>query len=111
MSSLKLISTSVLTVFVIAAMAACDQTDTTRQIGTVSSEQSIVQLAKPTPQQAAWQDLEIGMFIHFGLWTWPIGVTEDLKTLADVQKNFNQFQKRSIAEQFFFFVENKIAKI
>jgi len=25
-------------------------------------------LAKPTPIQAAWQDLEIGMFIHYDFW-------------------------------------------
>ena len=23
---------------------------------------------RPTPQQAAWQDLELGMFVHFGLY-------------------------------------------
>ncbi len=71
MSSLKLISTSVLTVFVFTAMAACDQTDT------VSSERSIAQLAKPTPQQLLWQDAEIGMFIHFGLETWQDQEHED----------------------------------
>lgn len=25
-------------------------------------------LAIPTPEQAAWQDLEIGMFIHYDFW-------------------------------------------
>ena len=77
MSSLKLIPTSVLTVFVITAMAAGDQTDTTKQIETVSSEQSIAGLAKPTPQQLAWQDAEIGMFIHFGLETYQDQEHED----------------------------------
>ena len=28
-------------------------------------------LATPTPGQVAWQDMELGMFIHFGLWSWP----------------------------------------
>jgi len=28
------------------------------------------QLAQPTPEQVAWQDMEIGMFIHFGSRTW-----------------------------------------
>ena len=26
-------------------------------------------LARPTPRQAAWQDLELGMFIHFDMAT------------------------------------------
>ncbi|MDC0935011.1 alpha-L-fucosidase [Pirellulales bacterium] len=34
-------------------------------------------LARPTPQQAAWQDMEIGMFIHFGLETWQDKETDD----------------------------------
>ncbi|MFC1738341.1 alpha-L-fucosidase, partial [Planctomycetota bacterium] len=55
----------------------------------VSGEELTVKLAKPTPQQAAWQDTEIGMFICFGLWSWPIGVTEELDVLADTQKKFN----------------------
>ena len=46
-------------------------------------------LATPTPQQAAWQDTEIGMFIRLGLWSWPIGVTDDLDVLAETQKKFN----------------------
>ena len=46
-------------------------------------------LAKPTRQQLAWQDTEIGMFLCFGLWTWPIGVTDDLDVLADTQNKFN----------------------
>jgi alpha-L-fucosidase len=30
----------------------------------------VARLAKPTPQQARWQDYEIGMFIHFAPNTW-----------------------------------------
>ncbi len=29
-----------------------------------------VELARPTPQQAAWQDMEIGMFLHLSTNTW-----------------------------------------
>lgn len=58
-------------------MTACDQADTTRQIQTVSSEQSIAGLAKPTPQQLVWQDAEIGMMITFGIETWQDKETDD----------------------------------
>ena len=27
-------------------------------------------LARPTPQQLAWHDLELGMFVHIGPQTW-----------------------------------------
>lgn len=37
-------------------------------------------LAVPTPQQAAWQDLEIGMFIHFAPNTWQDQEYDDLST-------------------------------
>jgi alpha-L-fucosidase len=39
-------------------------------------EQGKVTIARPTPQQAAWQDMEVGLFIHFNMftcapdWTW-----------------------------------------
>jgi alpha-L-fucosidase len=32
--------------------------------------QPAASLARPTPQQRAWQDLELGMFIHMGPQTW-----------------------------------------
>ena len=35
-------------------------------------------LAVPTPQQAAWQDLELGMFIHMAPQTWEDKETDDL---------------------------------
>ncbi len=35
-------------------------------------------LAVPTPQQAAWQDLEVGMFIHMAPQTWEDKETDDL---------------------------------
>ncbi len=37
-------------------------------------------LAKPTPEQAAWQDTEIGMFIHFAPNTWQDKEGDDRST-------------------------------
>lgn len=37
-------------------------------------------LARPTPEQVAWQDLEIGMFIHFAPNTWQDNEYDDLST-------------------------------
>jgi alpha-L-fucosidase len=34
------------------------------------STQSAPSLARPTPQQIAWHDLEVGMFVHLGPQTW-----------------------------------------
>src|SRR2546425_10788026 len=35
-------------------------------------------LARPTPAQAAWQDLELGMFVHFAPNTWQEKEYDDL---------------------------------
>jgi alpha-L-fucosidase len=40
-------------------------------------------LARPTPEQAAWHDDEIGMFIHFGPATWQDSEYDTLATLLD----------------------------
>ena len=88
MSLLRLIFPSVLSMFVITTIAACDQADSTKQIETISSEQSIVQLARPTPQQVAWQDMEIGAMICFGLETWQDKETDDQPTIENL-KLFN----------------------
>lgn len=37
-------------------------------------------LALPTPQQLAWQDMEMGMFVHFGPNTWQDLESDDLST-------------------------------
>ena len=37
-------------------------------------------LAVPTPNQTAWQDLEIGMFVHFAPNTWQAREYDDLST-------------------------------
>src|SRR4051812_10598205 len=37
-------------------------------------------LAVPTPVQAAWQDLELGMFIHIAPQTWQDHESDDLST-------------------------------
>ena len=37
-------------------------------------------LAKPTPQQVAWQDAEMGMFLHFAPNTWQDLEGDDLST-------------------------------
>ncbi len=49
---------------------------------------SAASLVKPTPQQVAWHDTELGMFIHFGLWSWPRAEDADLyakKGIDDIQ--------------------------
>ena len=47
--------------------------------GTARAEKSTA-LAIPTPEQAAWHDLELGMFIHFGLETYQDTETDDFST-------------------------------
>jgi alpha-L-fucosidase len=37
-------------------------------------------LATPSPQQVAWQDLELGMFVHFAPTTWQDSEADDLST-------------------------------
>lgn len=37
-------------------------------------------LARPTPQQASWHDLEVGMFIHMAPQTWQDSESDTLKT-------------------------------
>lgn len=44
------------------------------------AEQSPVKLAKPTPEQAAWQDMELTMFIHFAPSTWQDTQHDNLST-------------------------------
>jgi len=38
------------------------------------------QLATPTPEQVAWHDLDVGMFIHFGMETYQDTETDDFST-------------------------------
>jgi len=44
------------------------------------ADTSPIRPAKPTPEQAAWQDLEMGMFIHFAPNTWQDKEGDDLST-------------------------------
>jgi len=43
-----------------------------------SRQEAAGELAEPTPQQAVWQDCEIGMFIHFAPNTWTDREYDDL---------------------------------
>jgi len=56
---------------------------------TMAEDETAKQPARPTPEQAAWQDDEFGMFIHFGLWTWTVDITSDMNVLSKIQSNFN----------------------
>ena len=40
-------------------------------------------LAKPTPEQIVWQDMEFDMFIHFGLEIWQDTEADDFSTSRD----------------------------
>ncbi|MCL5019151.1 MAG: alpha-L-fucosidase [Patescibacteria group bacterium] len=48
--------------------------------GFMNSVVKQVHLAKPTPEQAAYQDMELGMFIHFAPNTWQDKEYDDLST-------------------------------
>jgi alpha-L-fucosidase len=52
---------------------------------TMAEEEAAERLARPTPQQAAWQDMEIGMFIHFGLETWQDKETDDEPAMENMK--------------------------
>jgi len=54
------------------------------------SEAKEQKLAKPTPEQVAWQDMEIGMFIHFGLSSWPAG-QQQLENFNPIKLDTNQW--------------------
>lgn len=58
-------------------------------------------LARPTPQQLAWQDLELGMFVHFAPNTWQDREYDDLSTpLSSIdprELNTDQWAETAIA--------------
>lgn len=49
----------------------------------IFATQDNVNLAKPTPEQASWQDMELGMFIHFAPNTWQDLEGDDRSTPLD----------------------------
>jgi len=66
----------------------------------VTPEDIAERLAKPTPLQAAWQDLELGMFIHFAPNTWQDQEYDDRTTPLEKinPKDLNTEQWVSVAE-------------
>ncbi|MCL5098100.1 MAG: alpha-L-fucosidase [Candidatus Omnitrophica bacterium] len=56
--------------------------------GRVSAEEAAkagpVVLVKPTPDQVAWQDMEIGLFIHFNIFTYHPWINTYPKSRADL---------------------------
>jgi len=69
-----------------------------------TNEEEIVDIAKPTPAQAAWQDMELGMFIHFGIETWQDKETDDAPVMENVKlfkpSNVDTDQWVRVAESF-----------
>lgn len=57
--------------------------------------------ARPTPQQRAWQDLEVGMFVHFAPNTWQDvesdNLTTPLSAINPVHLNTDQWVETAIA--------------
>lgn len=60
------------TVTALLALCGCAASD--------RDDPAAARLAKPTPQQAAWHDLEVGVFIHFAPNTWQDQEYDDLST-------------------------------
>lgn len=60
-----------------------------------------VNLALPTPQQVAWQDLELGMFVHFAPNTWQNVESDNLSTplsaIDPVALNTDQWAATAVA--------------
>ena len=65
----------------VALSLACAQGCAISKTGTSSGSQP--KLTVPAPQQAVWQDFEIGMFIHFAPNTWQDQEYDDLSTPLD----------------------------
>jgi alpha-L-fucosidase len=62
------------------------------------------ELARPTPQQVAWHNDEIGMFIHFGLETWQDKESDDEPSMENLKlfdpPNVDVEQWIDVAESF-----------
>ena len=58
-------------------------------------------LATPSPEQLAWQDLELGMFVHFGPETWrngrPDTFTVPASEMNPAQLDTNQWARTAVA--------------
>ena len=66
--------------FVIGAGAAPPLWPRPAAAGAINTPAPEHELAVPTPDQTAWQDLEIGMFVHFAPNTWQDREYDDLST-------------------------------
>ena len=84
---MKPLKTVLLTILIASAMIVatnCSSVKTSRQTAAEPSRP----LARPTPQQAAWQDMEIGAMICIGLETWQDKESDDEPSMENV-KLFN----------------------
>ena len=69
------------------------RTDGTARDGPRTAERAPTRLALPTPAQKAWQDLEVGMFLHFGPNTWQDREYDDRTTpLASIHPDIDTDQ-------------------